>query len=95
MFSTAYETGVPWNDSFWENERFQSLLLEARAELDTSKRGEMYTEMQSICSAEGGVIVPMYANYVDAASSKLAHAEAIGNNWMLDGSRICERWWFA
>ncbi|MEM9046122.1 MAG: ABC transporter substrate-binding protein [Pseudomonadota bacterium] len=95
MFSTAYESGVPWNDNFWENERFQSLLLEARAELDTAKRGEMYTEMQALCSAEGAVIVPMYANYVDAASTKLAHGESIGNNWMLDGSRITERWWFA
>ncbi|MEM9097094.1 MAG: ABC transporter substrate-binding protein [Pseudomonadota bacterium] len=95
MFSTAYESGVPWNDNFWENERFQSLLLEARAELDTAKRGEMYTEMQSLCATEGGVVVPMYANYVDAASTKLAHEEAIGNNWMLDGSRITERWWFA
>ncbi len=95
MFSTAYETGVPWNDNFWENERFQSLLLEARAELDTAKRREMYTEMQMLCSTEGSVVVPMYANYVDAASSKLANSGTIGNLWMLDGSRISERWWFA
>ncbi|MEM6934179.1 MAG: ABC transporter substrate-binding protein, partial [Pseudomonadota bacterium] len=95
MFSTAYESGVPWNDNFWENERFQSLLLEARAELDTTKRGEMYREMQSLCSTEGAVPVPMYANYVDAASTKLAHGPVIGNMWMLDGSRISERWWFA
>jgi len=32
MFSTAYESGVPWNDTFWENARFQELLLTARAE---------------------------------------------------------------
>lgn len=95
MFSTAYETGVPWNDNFWENARFQSLLLEARAELDTNKRREMYTEMQMLCQTEGAVVVPMYANYVDAASSKLANSGTIGNLWMLDGSRICERWWFA
>ena len=95
MFSTAYESGVPWNDNYWENARFQSLLLEARAELDTAKRGEMYHEMQMLCSTEGAVAVPMYANYVDAASNKLAHGPDIGNLWMLDGSRICERWWFA
>ncbi len=95
MFSTAYESGVPWNDNFWENERFQSLLLEARAELDTAKRGEMYREMQSLCSTDGAVAVPMYANYVDAASTKLANSGTIGNMWMLDGSRIAERWWFA
>ena len=95
MFSTSYESGVPWNDNYWENERFQSLLLEARAELDTAKRGEMYREMQQICSEDGAVVVPMYANYVDAASTKLGRPETIGNMWLLDGSRIAERWWFA
>ncbi|MEL6794395.1 MAG: ABC transporter substrate-binding protein, partial [Pseudomonadota bacterium] len=59
MFSTAYETGVPWNDTFWENARFQELLLAARPELDTNKRREMYHEMQAIMSAEGGTVVPM------------------------------------
>ena len=46
MFSTAYKTGVSWNDSFWSNARFDELLLQARAELDESKRRAMYYEMQ-------------------------------------------------
>ncbi|WGI22008.1 ABC transporter substrate-binding protein [Amylibacter sp. IMCC11727] len=94
MFSTAYETGVPWNDTFWENARFQELLITARAELDSGKRKDMYTEMQMLCSTEGGTVVPMYANYVDAHSTKLKHAEQVGNNFQMDGSRLCERWWF-
>lgn len=95
MFSTAYETGVPWNDTHWENARFQELLMAGRAELDSAKRREIYHEMQMIMSSEGGTIVPMYANYVDAASSKLAHGPNIGNLWQMDSSRITERWWFA
>ncbi|MEM1237492.1 MAG: ABC transporter substrate-binding protein [Pseudomonadota bacterium] len=95
MFSTAYESGVPWNDTSWENARFQELLLSGRAELDTAKRSEIYTEMQAIMSAEGGTIVPMYANYVDAHSTKLANSGTIGNLWQMDSSRIAERWWMA
>lgn len=95
MFSTAYESGVPWNDTRWENERFQSLLLEARTELDNDKRRGMYHEMQAICSSEGGVVVPMYANYVDAHSTKLANSGTIGNIWAMDSARVAERWWFA
>ncbi len=38
MFSTAYAAGVAWNDSHWNNERFNRLLVEARAELDEGKR---------------------------------------------------------
>ncbi len=95
MFSTAYESGVPWNDTNWENKRFQELLLKARAELDAAKRKTMYTEMQMLMSQEGGTIVPMYANYVDAHSTKIANSGTIGNNFQLDGSRLIERWWFA
>lgn len=95
MFSTAYESGVPWNDTGWENARFQELLITARAELDTTKRKDMYTEMQALCSAEGGTVVPMYANYVDAHSTKLTNSGTIGNIFQMDSSRISERWWFA
>lgn len=94
MFSLAYESGVPWNESGWENARFQELLLSARAELDSTKRRDQYTEMQMLCSSEGGSVIPMYANYVDAHSSALAHGE-IGNVYHLDSSRVIERWWFA
>jgi peptide/nickel transport system substrate-binding protein len=94
MFSTNYELGVPWNDTHWENARFQELLLTARAELDSAKRKDMYTEMQMLCSSEGGTVVPMYANYVDAHSTKLANSGQTGNNFQMDGSRFIERWWF-
>ncbi|WP_099825324.1 ABC transporter substrate-binding protein [Oceaniglobus indicus] len=95
MFSSAYETGVPWNDTKWENERFQSLLIQARTELDSSKRRDMYTEMQMLCSKEGGSVIPMYANFVDAHSTKLTNSGTIGNTFQMDGSRLIERWWFA
>jgi len=93
MFSTAYAAGVPWNDTFWENERFNELLVEARAELDEAKRREMYFEMQRIVRDEGGVVVPLFNNYVLGLSTKIGH-EKLANNWSLDGFRAIERWWF-
>lgn len=94
MFSTAYAAGADWNDSFWSHERFNKLLLEARSQLDDAKRREMYVEMQRIVSDEGGVLVPMFNNYVFATSSKVGHADQMGANWGLDGNRGMERWWF-
>jgi peptide/nickel transport system substrate-binding protein len=94
MFSTAYASGASWNDTFWEHERFNQLLIEARAVLDEAKRREMYVEMQRIVSDEGGVVVPMFNNYVFATSTKVAHNEMAGN-WDLDGLKALERWWFA
>ena len=95
MFSTAYASGAAWNDSFWEHERFNELLGAARSELDDAKRAEMYGEMQGIVSNEGGVVIPMFANYVIAHSDAVATPEQIGANWTMDGFRAIERWWFA
>ena len=94
MFSTAYAAGAPWNDSFWDHERFNKLLVLARGELDQALRREMYVEMQTIVSNEGGVVVPLFNNYVFATSDKIRHGELAGN-WDLDGSKLTERWWFA
>ncbi len=94
MFTTAYAAGVPWNDAYWDNERFNKLLVEARALLDQEKRAELYREMQIIVRDQGGTIVPLFASYVDAASDALGHG-TIAGNYALDGLRITERWWFA
>ncbi len=94
MFSMAYEAGADWNDTYWENERFNKLLVEARAELDRDKRQEMYVEMQSLVRDDGGTVVPMFANYVFAVSDKVQHPASMAGNWDLDGERFMERWWF-
>ena len=94
MFSTAYSDGAPWNDSFWKHDRFNKLLVAARSELDEAKRRDMYVEMQKIVSDEGGVIVPMFNNYVFAMSDKVQHDE-MAANMDLDGMKGGERWWFA
>ncbi|MEQ8368473.1 MAG: ABC transporter substrate-binding protein [Roseicyclus sp.] len=95
MFSTAYAEGVPWNESYWSNARFNELLLAARSELDDDLRREQYFEMQQIVSEEGGTIIPMFANYVGAYSDRLAHGDQVASNWRNDGHKIGERWWFA
>ena len=95
MFSTAYADGAAWNDSFWKHEKFNKILVVARAELDATKRRQQYFEMQKIVSDEGGVIIPMFANYVFAMSKKVQHDEAMAANMDLDGEKGMERWWFA
>ena len=94
MFSTAYSDSAAWNDTFWKHDRFNQLLIGARAELNDELRREMYVEMQSIVRDEGGVVVPLFNNYVFATSDKIRHGKMQGN-WDLDGQKLAERWWFA
>ena len=95
MFSQVYAKGTRWNDTHWDNPRFNALLLEARAELDPAKRRSLYGEMQHIVSNDGGVIIPMFANFVSVRSIKVARGSAMASNFDLDGWKCIERWWFA
>ena len=54
----------------------------------------MYAEMQQLLHDDGGIIVLVFNNYVEANSKKLAHATIV-LNWEADGLKIAERWWFA
>jgi peptide/nickel transport system substrate-binding protein len=94
MFTTTYAEGVPWNETYWSNERFNELLLQARSELDDDLRREMYHEMQQLVSDDGGIIIPMFAAYVGAHTDRLGRPEVVGSNWRNDGHRMAERWWF-
>ena len=93
MMTTTYAAGAAWNETYWNNPRFNELLVAARAELDEKKRAEMYAEVQQLVHDDGGVIVLVFNNLVEAHSTKLGHAE-IAPNWEADGLRIAERWWF-
>ena len=93
MFSTTYAAEASWNEAHWQHERFNKLLVEARAELDTAKRREMYVEMQRIVRDEGGSIIFIFPSDLHAASDKVTY-ENIAANFQMDGNRCCERWWF-
>lgn len=95
LFSVTYAAGAPWNETFWDNERFNELLLRARGELDETKRREMYYEMQSLVQDDGGSVIPMYGNHVAGLRDKVQHPEQISTVWPLDGLKCIERWWFA
>ena len=94
MLSIGYAAESGWNDTHWKNARFNELLVKARAELDEAKRREMYVKMQQLVADDGGAVVFAFTDHVDAASDKIQHGPVAGN-WMLDGMKCTERWWFA
>ena len=95
VFSQIYSSGADWNEAFWEHEKFNKLLVEARAELDTDRRRELYVEMQLILNEEGGSVIPLFMAYTHAATNSIGLPEQMANNWELDGHKNAERWWFA
>lgn len=95
ILSLVYSGGAPWNESHWQNDRFDELLVQARAELNEQVRAEMYYEMQSILRDDGPAIIPAFNNFVSARRSNVHHGPTISSAYDLDGYKAFERWWFA
>lgn len=82
-----------WNDTYWDNQRFNELLVKARSELNDDKRRPMYEEMQRIINDDGGIVAPMFENLVHATSARVGHHDKLAGDRELDGARCIERWW--
>jgi len=95
MFSLAYKDDAAWNESHWQNKRFNVLLRQAKSELDDTKRAAMYHEMCQIARDDGGSIIPMFANFVYARNKNVRHTGNLAASWQVDGARGASRWWFA
>ncbi|MEE1577744.1 MAG: ABC transporter substrate-binding protein, partial [Deltaproteobacteria bacterium] len=99
MFKAAYTKETEWNDTAWRgtkaSKRFNELVVAAASETDQATRKKQYFEAQQLLHDDGGVILPMFANYIMAHSKKLAHEPHVAANWEMDGNRLAERWWFA
>jgi peptide/nickel transport system substrate-binding protein len=94
FLSLVYAKGAAWNETHYADPQFNDLLIKARGETDDKKRAVMYAEMQQLLHDNGGVIVLVFNNYVDARSTKLAHGHILPTQ-EADGFKIAERWWFA
>ena len=95
MFTIAYKDDAPWNESYWQNARFNELLLLAKKELDQDKRHAQYREMCAIANDDGGTVLPFFPNAVYARHSNVKHIGKLSGAWAADGGKASSRWWFA
>lgn len=93
MYTTAYLSTADWNDTKFRNEQFDQMLIAARAELDEAKRTQMYADMGMIIHNEGGLICPMFNDFVDATSDRLAGWVEGVNGFALMNSYAPLRMW--
>jgi peptide/nickel transport system substrate-binding protein len=71
MYSTAYLSTADWNDTRWKRPEFDDMLNAAKSELDQAKRKEIYSQMGRMLRDEGGLILPMFNDFVDGVSDKV------------------------
>ncbi len=92
MYSTAYYSKADWNDTRFFNEKFDQMLIQARAELDTDKRKKLYADMGTIVRDEGGVIAPMFNDFIDATGPKLGGWTKDPGGEMMNGYALVKCW---
>ena len=68
------------------------MLLAARAELNQAKRKAIYRDMAVIVRDEGGVIVPMFNDTVDATGPKVGGFIKNPNAELMGGFAASECW---
>lgn len=94
MYTTAYLSTAEWNDTRFKNEEFDGLLVAARAEIDPAKRKDIYSKMAHILWEEGGVIVPMFNDFIDAYADPVT-GWIDDTNFEMMGGWASQKTWFA
>jgi len=78
----------PFNETHWGKGQFQSLINQARGEVDDAKRADILHQAQQMQYEQGGYIIPYFSNIIDAYSSKVSGFVAaksgfpFGNYWL-------------
>ncbi|RVG81149.1 ABC transporter substrate-binding protein [Sinorhizobium meliloti] len=92
VYSIAYLSKAEWNDTRFFREDFDKLIFAARGELDEAKRKVLYREAAMILRDEGGVIAPMFNNYIDATSDKVGGWVDDPNGELMGGHALTKCW---
>ncbi|MBQ4824167.1 ABC transporter substrate-binding protein [Leisingera sp. HS039] len=93
MFTTAYLSTADWNDTRFNNEQFDQMLVAARGELDVAKRTQMYADMSTILRDQGGLICPMFNDFVEATTDKVdGFVEGVPGQVLMNGYAASKLW---
>lgn len=92
MYSTAYLSTADWNDTRFKDAKFDELLIAARGELDVAKRTAMYSEMANILRDNGGLICPMFNDWVEGRRAEVGGWVADPQGTLMNGTALSKCW---
>jgi peptide/nickel transport system substrate-binding protein len=80
-YSTSYLSSADWNDTRFKRPDFDTMLLQARSELDEAKRKALYAQMAVMVRDDGGLILPVFNDYLNASTKAVkGYIHDIGND---------------
>lgn len=93
MYSTAYIVGSDYNETHFNVPKFDDIIKVARGEMDETKRKALYSEAFYIVRDEGGVIVPIFNEFIDGTSNNIGGWVDDVNNELMNGY-AAQKCWF-
>ena len=60
VLGLAYRSNVPWNESFWSNAEFDTLLTQAEGILDVEERRKVMEKIEILMQEEGPMCQPLW-----------------------------------
>ena len=92
MYSTAYLSTADWNDTRFFKPEFDKIIIEARGELDIEKRKQLYREAAMMVRDEGGLILPMFNDFIDARSERVGGWVSDPNGELMNSFALTKCW---
>lgn len=71
QYSLGYKSDADWNETRWVRPEFDRLLVQARSESDAVRRKALYRQMAMMVRDDGGEIVSMFNDFIDAIGSNV------------------------
>ena len=71
LLTQFFKSDAQWNESRWKSEKFDQVLVAARAETDLAKRKQMYADLQTMIHQEAGIGIPLFLTSLDGHTTKL------------------------
>ncbi len=68
LLTTYFSSDSNFNSTGWKSPKLDQILVVARAELDDTKRRQLYHDAQLLVSDEGATIIPNFTDNIDGGS---------------------------
>lgn len=71
ILTLLHMSDAKWNEARFKSDRLDQLIRTGRSTVDKAKRSEIYCEAERLIADEGGTVIPMFLDYLDARASVL------------------------
>lgn len=80
VLNEAFHSSAKWNESSYQDPKFDQLLEAARAELDFDKRRALYVEAQKHLARTSGTLIPFHVTQLVVLSNRVTHFDPVQND---------------